>query len=201
MNHHRTLARTLMALGLALGTAAAQPIPAVPHAWPDPPLTSWNAANGQIPSAGTVPDRAELERRCPPLELPTSPAARAIAAAGWVPFFYFDREIVADDVEVLAGMTGADPICRPMGYNLFVFVGGRFAGTLSPRPMDSRADLSSGVVRLLPHDAISVEITRYAASDPPCCPSSRDTVRFSIDRSQALAVVAPTEVRRTRGGK
>jgi hypothetical protein len=124
-----------------------------------------------------------------------------LAAAGWLPFLYFDRELVAEDVEVLAGMTDADPICRPMGYNLFVFVGGRFAGTLSPRPMDSRADLSSGVVRLLPGDAIAIEITRYGPSDPPCCPSSRDTVRFAIDRSQHPPVVAPTDARRTRGGK
>lgn len=189
------------AVTLPLSPAVAQPATSTPPIeWPDRPLTNWNQLGGPIPPPAT-PAPAALATRCPPVQAVTSAAAAALSGAGWLPFLYFDRELVAGDVEVLGGMTGADPICRPMGYNLFVFVGGRFAGTLSPRPMDARADLSSGMVRLLPDEALAVEITRYGPNDPPCCPSARDTVRFAVDRSRQAPVVGPVEARRTRGGK
>ena len=82
-------------------------------------------------------------------------------------------------------------------YNLFVFVGGTFAGVLSPTPMTSRLDGSSGAVRL-PLPNITAEFARYTTTDPLCCPSSRVTVRYRIDRSAAGPVVAPVEVRTTR---
>lgn len=195
----RALTTAVVTLAAAASAAVQGSQPA--EGWLDRPLANWNVSGGPVPPAGPSAQLAELARQCPPTEGLTSPASKAIAAAGWFPFLYFDRELVANDVEVLAGMTSADAICRPMGYHLFVFVGGRFAGTLSPEPMRSRADLSSGTVRLLPSDVIAVEFTRYGPADPPCCPSSRDTVRYAIDRSQAAPVVTPTEVRRTRGGK
>ncbi len=88
-------------------------------------------------------------------------------------------------------------MCRPTAYNLFVFVGGRFAGVLSPMPMTSRLDSSSGVVRL-PLPGITAEFVRFTSTDPLCCPSSRVTVRYRIDRTAAGPVVAPVEVRNTR---
>ncbi len=36
------------------------------------------------------------------------------------------------DGEVVLGRSGVDGMCRPLGYQGFVFVGGRFAGTLAP---------------------------------------------------------------------
>jgi hypothetical protein len=94
-------------------------------------------------------------------------------------------------------MRGADGMCRPATYNLFVFVGGRFAGVLSPTPMTSRLDSSSGVVRM-PLPLVTTEFARYASTDPLCCPSSRVTVRYRIDRTAAGPVVVPLEVRNTR---
>jgi hypothetical protein len=64
--------------------------------------------------------------------------------------------------------------------------------------MTSRLDASSGAVRL-PPPQITAEFSRYAPSDPLCCPSSRVTVRYRIDRTAAGAVVVPIEVRTTRG--
>ena len=62
-----------------------------------------------------------------------SAAAQAVRSAGWVPFLHFDRAIARDDIEVLGGMTAAtSPGCEPTMFNLFVFVGGTFAGTISP---------------------------------------------------------------------
>ena len=74
---------------------------------------------------------------------PASGPARAIAAAGWMPFNYFGQPITQDNVEIVGGVTGADGMCRPTQFNVFVFVAGRFAGTLSPALMTSREDGSS----------------------------------------------------------
>ena len=71
---------------------------------------------------------------------PAGGPACAMAAAGWMPFNYFGQPITQDDVEIVGGMTGADGMCRPTRYNVFVFVAGRFAGTLSPALMTSRED-------------------------------------------------------------
>ena len=128
----------------------------------------------------------------------TSAAEQALTAAGWIPFLNFDQCLERDGVEVVGGMAGSDGVCRPNQYNVFVFVDGRFAGTISPGLMDSRFDGSSGAVRL-PLPNITAEFARYAASDAMCCPSSHVTVRFRIDRTSSGAVVVPLDVRTTRG--
>ena len=169
-----------------------------PSSWLDRPLTNWNQAGSPVPAAPAGEEAAEsVIRRCQ-LTPPRSTAAeRAIEAAGWIPFWNVDQQLVREDVEIIAGMRGADGMCRPATYNLFVFVGGRFAGVLSPMPMTSRLDSSSGVVRL-PLPGVTAEFVRFASTDPLCCPSSRVTVRYRIDRTAAGPVVAPVEVRNTR---
>ncbi len=97
------------------------------------------------------------------------------------------------DVEIIAGMSGADGMCRPTGFNLFVFVGGRLAGTLSPVPMSSREDGSVGAVRLAPEGTITAEFARYTEKDALCCPSSRVSVRYRVERG-AAAVVVPLAI-------
>lgn len=166
--------------------------------WLDRPLTNWNVPGASMPKAPTAEEPiATLIKRCQ-LQLPTSTAAeRAIEAAGWIPFWNFDQQLVRDDVEIVGGMSAADGMCRPMAYNLFVFVGGRFAGTLSPATMNSRLDGSSGAVRVAP-PTITVEFARYTATDPLCCPSSRVTVQYRIDRPSSGPIVAALEVRTTR---
>jgi hypothetical protein len=86
-------------------------------------------------------------------------------------------------------------MCRPVSYNAFVFVGNKFAGTLSPAPMMSRTDGASGPVQVEP-PAINVEFSRYTSADPLCCPSSRMTVRYRIDRTAAGPVVVPVSAKR-----
>jgi len=185
-----------IALALSAASLAAQP---QAGSWLDRPLSNWNTAWAPLPSA-PKPDepKATVIARCkstPPL---STAAEKAIDAAGWIPFHNFDQPLVREDVEIVGGMTGSDGMCRPTGYNLFVFVGGRFAGTLSPVPMTSRLDASSGAVRL-PLPQITAEFARYKPTDPLCCPSSRVTVRYRIDRTPTGAVVVPVEVRTTRG--
>jgi hypothetical protein len=168
--------------------------------WLDRPLTNWNRPAATVPRAAKGASPADLLKRCPPTGTTPSPAiAQQLTAAGWLPFLPLDREIRQGDVEILAGMSDADGMCRPLGYQLFVFVGGMFAGTLSPQPMDSRADQSSGALRLLQDDVVSADFSRFTSSDALCCPSAHVTVRYKIDRQQTPPVLVPTGVRRTRG--
>jgi hypothetical protein len=161
--------------------------------WLDQPLANWNKMGATLPAApAPVESLKTVAARCR-LTPPAGGPARAVAAAGWMPFNYFGQPITQDDVEIVGGMTGADGMCRPTGYNVFVFVGGRFAGMLSPALMTSREDGSSGAVRLAPPE-ITVEFARYTPRDPLCCPSARATVRFRIDRTAAGAVVVPIDM-------
>lgn len=85
-------------------------------------------------------------------------------------------------------------MCRPETYNLFVFVGNRFAGTLSPMPMTSRLDGSSGAVRM-PLPDITAQFARFSSTDPLCCPSGHVTVRYRVSRGAEGPVVAPIDVK------
>jgi hypothetical protein len=195
MSWRPALALAASSLLLTSSVSAGQ---STPSSWLDRPLTNWNKAGSPVPPAPGGGAAAEsVIRRCQLTPPRSTTAERAIDAAGWIPFWNVDQQLVREDVEIIAGMREADGMCRPATYNLFVFVGGRFAGVLSPMPMTSRLDSSSGVVRLaLP--GITAEFVRFASTDPLCCPSSRVTVRYRIDRTAAGPVVAPVEVRNTR---
>ncbi|MFT3743381.1 MAG: LppP/LprE family lipoprotein [Pyrinomonadaceae bacterium] len=83
-------------------------------------------------------------------------------------------------VTVVNGMAGADGMCRPSLYNTFVFVGGRFAGTLSPTTMESRSDGSLSRATLNSPENITAEFSRYRSSDALCCPSQTSFVTYSV---------------------
>jgi hypothetical protein len=189
----------LAAVFLLLSTGVLESQQAASQSWLDRPLSNWNTAGGSLPSPPKAEEaKASVTARCrltPPL---STAAEQAVDAAGWIPFHNFDQRLAREDVEIVGGMAGSDGMCRPMQYNVFVFVGGRFAGTLSPIVMASRLDASSGAVRM-PLPQITTEFARYAPSDALCCPSSRMTVRYRIDRTPKGAVVVPIEVRTTRG--
>ena len=90
-------------------------------------------------------------------------------------------------------MAGADGMCRPMGYQSFVFVNGAFAGTLSPKPMDARTDSSIQSLSIAMYDAdeFSVDYSRYSPDDPLCCPSATTNVTFQITSAGGHARVVP----------
>jgi hypothetical protein len=71
-------------------------------------------------------------------------------------------------------------MCRPRQYQDFVFIGGAFAGTLSPQPMDSREDGSLTRVSLQSRSRLTADFQRYGENDPLCCPSRTTTVVFEI---------------------
>lgn len=176
-----------------------------PATWLDRPLAGWNAADVALPAAPPAPPDGEphaaLRARCQWTGPRSAEVTGALAGAGWLPYLLFDRELAAGDVEVVGGLSGADGLCQPEAFNAFVFVGGRFAGTLSPEPMTSRRDASAGAIRLIDDRTIAAEFVRYGPDDPPCCPLTRVTVVFRIDRAQPQPVVVPLELRITRSGR
>jgi hypothetical protein len=190
----------------ALGLATLLIVPTAAQAkdvasWLDRPLAGWNKAGAAVPQAPVVTERREaVEKRCQFTSRRSTVAERAVDAAGWIAFLNYDQPLVREDIEIVGGMSAADGMCRPEAYNLFVFVGGRFAGVLSPFVMTSRLDGSSGAVRILSPDSLSAEFARYKEGDALCCPSSRVSVRYRIDRAPGRFVVEPIEIRTTRGG-
>jgi hypothetical protein len=188
-------------IGIALLVAALGGQAPPPASWLDKPLDRWNAPGAALPRAPITPGSespAALAKRCQFADDRSTPPARAIAEAGWIPFLHFDQKLARDGVEIVDGLTAADGMCRPRGYNVFVFVDGRFAGTLSPAAMNSREDASAGAVRILNGTTITAEFARYTDKDALCCPSARVTVTFTIEQSAGGAVVKPVALKTTR---
>jgi hypothetical protein len=192
------MVKTIIVVMLLTSAAAAQ---APQTMWLDRPLATWNVPGRAMPRAKTHDQTpAEIAKRCGfQPAAPTTPGEREVAAAGWLPFHMFDRRIVQGDVEIIGGLAGADGMCRPDMFNVFVFVAGKLAGTLSPEEMRPRSDGSiGGAVRLAEDGTIAAEFARYTERDPLCCPAARVTVRYRIDRTSPLAVVVPVAIAPTR---
>ena len=93
-----------------------------------------------------------------------------------------------------------DAIVKTSRDQAFVFVQDHFAGTLSPRRMDSRTDGALSEVRLLSASSIEATFLRYTAADPLCCPSRFTAVRYRIERRGQLPVVVPVSARSKPSG-
>jgi hypothetical protein len=164
--------------------------------WLDRPLEQWNREpDVPAPPAGTE-SAADLRKRCaiPP---PDTDAHRAVERAGWIAYDHLDRRLAQGTLEVAAGMRGADPECRPTAFNIFVFVGGRYAGSIAPGPMTTGLDASAGAVRITGPDRMTAEFARYGNADAPCCPTARMTVEYRIESAGHPRLV-PVNVRTTR---
>ncbi len=186
-----TLAVVVIAAGVPAQTGST---------WLDRGMSAWNETDRGVasPQPGTEP-QAALERRCGSSTLATSMAADIVRRAGWVPFHHFDQAISRNDVEVIGGMTAATtPGCEPMVFNLFVFVAGRFAGTLSPVAMGRNLDGVAGAVRITGDDSLIADFARYTPADTECCPSSRMRVSYRIERGGSRPVLVAVDARRSR---
>lgn len=155
------------------------------------PIGNWNKAGGAVPRGPRV-DREALEyiRECESAEKPAAPTPETeqVAAAGWKGAMVEKR--AGDTVYVLA-RNGVDAQCRPIAYQLFIFVGGRFAGTVAPQPMYSRTD-SGGFLKSTEAGRFTVDFPRYGADDPYCCPSRFSTVTYEIRQVPGGPLVVPT---------
>ena len=186
----RNICGVLLTLLLLGGPGAV--VSAQSGAWLDRELAGWNMYGAAVPTSASSPQRDAVRKRCF-ATVTSSPAAAAVAAAGWLPFLHQDRELKRARIEVVAGTTDATAACEPIDFNLFVFVDGRFAGTLSPAPMRANKDGAAGAVRITGADTITAEFARYALDDPECCPSRRVRVSYQVNEA-GEAVVRPLSV-------
>jgi hypothetical protein len=151
----------------------------------------WNQRRSPVPTAPSV--QGNDDPRCRENERPAeTPEDRAVAQKGWRLFHDYQA---GWELKVIWGLAGYDGMCRPWGYQVFVFVRGVFAGTMSPRPMDARTDASLFSVlllsRLAGRDPLVATFERYTESDPLCCPSRRTQVRYRVDRAQRAPLLIP----------
>jgi LppP/LprE lipoprotein len=162
------------------------------EAWLDQIVANWNRPDASVPPAPVVEGAAQNLTRCREARRPSTLAAdRAVRAAGWT---LFGPAQLFSATTVVMAMADVDGMCRPLRYQAFVFVNGRFAGTLSPVPMDSRTDGALSIVRLFHANEMVGEFTRYTATDPLCCPSRTSTVIYRIDPAPRAPVVTPVTV-------
>jgi hypothetical protein len=89
-------------------------------------------------------------------------------------------------VVVIRGTAGYDGMCRPRLYQAFVFVGHAFAGTLSPKAMDSRADGALTEIVLESDLRLTAQYLRYTSGDALCCPSRTTSVVYDISRAPPI---------------
>ena len=156
------------ALGSAQGTIAS---------WLDESTpVSWNTPGLRIPD--TPPVQESPDPRCRALARPPQLSEeQRVRDLGWdlVGAYQGGWQIL-----VVRGTAGYDGMCRPRQYQDFVFVGGVFAGTLSPRAMDSRTDSNLTRVSLQSGTRLTADYARYVPADALCCPSRITTVVFDI---------------------
>jgi hypothetical protein len=189
-----------LSLGAVLVVAGATILSAqLATAWLDRPLAAWNQPGATVPASRIAADsEATLERRCGAPKSASPGSVDAVRKAHWVPYLHTDQAIASNDIVVIGGMTGATAGCDPLYFNLFVFVGGAFAGTVSPAMMAPTRDGVAGAVRITGPDTLTVEFARFMPGDAECCPSSRVRVSYRIDRSGAGPALVPTEVSQIR---
>jgi heat shock protein HslJ len=152
----------------------------------------WNVPGQRVPLAARAASPAPDRRCAAQYRVPSkSRADREVAKAGWDlvgPLQVFGA------TELVTAASGVDGMCRPLGYQAFVFIDGKFAGTLSPRPMDARTDGTASAIHLVASDRLIVEYARYTDQDPLCCPSAMSAVTFTVRRLRVGAVVEPVDV-------
>ena len=169
--------------------------------WLDRPLAAWSHAPGTVPPGSGWYRIAKRARATMRIELAerVGRSSRPCARRAGLPFLHFDRAIAREDIEILGGMTAAaSPGCEPTMFNLFVFVGGTFAGTISPIVMGQGRDGVVGAVRVTGADALTAEFARYTTKDTECCPSSRVRVTYRIERAGPQPTLVPVDLRTLR---
>jgi hypothetical protein len=118
------------------------------------------------------------------------PEDRAVDGKGWFLIGPYEQ---FGGTSVLLATSSADGMCRPSGFQGFVFVNGAFAGTIAPHPMESRADasLEGSGIGLYSAQTVTATFARYSESDPLCCPHGTTTVDYKIVTKNGHAVLVP----------
>ena len=178
-----------MALSLLLVTQAAAAVERAASWLDQDPPANWNKMRGPVPEAPPSQGEPATTPRCKDqVRAPDTSMDRAVASRGWS---LLGPATTRGATTIILAGTSVDGMCRPLSYQAFVFVQSRFAGTLSPVPMDSREDGAESMIRVVSASELSVQYTRYLESDPRCCPSRLTVVRFRLERLRDGPIVIP----------
>jgi hypothetical protein len=178
---------TVAALALLLTAPHPTPLAAQDSSWLDGDLASWNTVAMAIPAAPAV--AGNPAPRCASRERPAeTDEDDALVAEGWRLFRPYQR---GWGVTLVSGLAGYDGVCRPLGYQCFVFINREFAGKIAPQPMDSLSDCAADTVNLWFAGQLSAEFRRCAANDAICCPSGSTYVDYTIVNTPAVPVLNP----------
>jgi hypothetical protein len=192
--------RSSVVMVLAVGVLATPAaVAAQTAAWLDGPPVNWNTPGQTAPPM--APPKQNTDPRCAEREdAPSSPEENSVTGRGWLLQGYWPT-VRSGDLVLVSGLADYDGMCRPWNFNVFVFSGGRYAGTLSPEPMDSRTD---GQLRfredgtpavVAPDGSIGADFVRYLNTDPLCCPSGGTThVTYQVRQAGASPLLAPVEI-------
>jgi heat shock protein HslJ len=116
-------------------------------------------------------------------------AERALVQRGWA---LYGQTISYGTTTIVTAMAGVDGMCRPLGFQAFVYSEGRYAGSLSPVAMNSRTDGALTSVQLTSPTQIVGEFSRYSPTDPLCCPRKLSTVRYTLQLDELPNLVPKT---------
>jgi len=185
--------RTVTLLLLVAASLTAQP--KGKPLWLDATPKQWNKPGASIPR---VPKRfssdedAFLDHCRAFIKSAQTPEGRAVADKNWMltAETHDNRDIV-----VVTAMQDFDGMCRPNRFQDFVFVNGKYAGTLSPVLMDSRTEAAAIRVALPDPGKVYAEFERYVLRDPMCCPSRVSEATYEIRDADGKPVVALVSVR------
>ena len=140
------------------------------------PLPNWNARSRAISQTKKI--SADELKRCPvTIRQPSLPQDFLLTKMNWT----LVGAAQVHGKTTIIGTAGAfDGMCRPLEFEMRVFVGNRVAGTLSPGPTNARTDGSLVSVKMTSERSLTAEYLRYRASDPLCCPYKTEAVTFVI---------------------
>jgi hypothetical protein len=181
---------TLALSALALVAALSPGLASADGSWLDQPLSNWNQPGMDLPQAPPM-DPSTNPRCLGQGRPPETQADQALADEGWT---LFSGYAGGWSTFVVRGLSGYDGMCRPLGFNVFVFADGQFAGTISPNLMDSRIDGTGDVQFLAAKDMLFAQFQRYAPTDPLCCPSGHASVSYRIMHTPGGPVLVPESV-------
>ena len=188
------MTKTAIAVLSALGMLALAAPAGADGRWIDArPIVGWNQPGGPIPKAGKNFLVGEERQRCRgSIKTELDALEKSVEAAGWTVM----TDLAGDTIDIpgfrmVWGTTAADGMCRPEGYQGFVFVGDRFAGTVSPQPMGARADGTGGPPKAASGGRFEIDFARFTGTEALCCPSRTSEVRYEVRRDPAGPVVVP----------
>ena len=197
---HRTLSLGIVgAVALSIVTGVVPP-PTVfaEGAWLDTQSPqNWNVPGHDVPAPMQPVNRAELDTRCLRSVRSSETLDDAqVEKQGWL---LVGTYLGGWNARVVQGATNFDGMCRPLGYQYFVFSHGVFAGTLSPVPMNARTDGALNSVFLNGPEtpggplSISTSFGRYMPEDALCCPSATSSLSFQVTLENGKPLVVPMQ--------